>query len=289
MTLLFQQPGSRSTSLPSRHNSGANAFVNSRPFSNVNSIAVMDIEMTAMDAREQEAAALKRLWDAYKKRNPEVTQKQLGQRYGIGTQGMVSQYLLGRARLDLEAALKFAAAFGCNVGDFSPRLATVAAKAVQKDSNLSIGSINRGGITLAGSPDEPVPLHPVRKLQVVATGKMLSDEQVELLEGPGGYVLAPTGDGDAYAIVMKGDYMHPAIRNGQVLVLEPSVTPSPGEFVLLLLKDGRHLVAELFMQGEETVTVMTVSGAKRSTFDRSAISQLIAIGAQLPASRIRKD
>lgn len=249
----------------------------------------MDIEMTAMDAREQEAAALKRLWDAYKKRNPDVTQKQLGQRYGIGTQGMVSQYLLGRARLDLEAALKFANAFSCNVGDFSPRLAQAAAKAVQNDSSLSIPVTKRGGLTLDSSPSEPVPLHPVKKIQVVASGVMLSDEQIELLEGDVGWVLAPTFDNGAWAIVMKGHHMHPAIRDGQVLVLEPNVTPAPGEYVLLRLKSGHNLVMELFTKGEETVTVMTVNGNKRGSFDWDEIEQLIAIGAQLPNSRIRKD
>jgi phage repressor protein C with HTH and peptisase S24 domain len=117
---------------------------------------------------------------------------------------------------------------------------------------------------------------------------MLSDEQIELVEGPGGYVLAPTGDGLARAIVMKGDYMHPAIRQGQVLVLEPGITPTPGEYVLLVLNNGRHLVVELLMRDEETVTVMIVNGTKRMTFDRNEIDELIAIGAQLPSSRIVK-
>jgi hypothetical protein len=250
----------------------------------------MDIEMTAMDAREQEAAALKRLWDAYKKRNPDVTQKQLGQRYGIGTQGMVSQYLLGRAKLDLDAALKFAAAFGCNVIDFSPRLAQSAAKAVQKDSALSTPAIKRGVLTLDSSPTEPVPLHPVRKIQVVATGMMLSDEQIDLLEGDVGWVLAPTADSRARAIVMKGRHMHPAIRDGQVLVLEPGVTPCPGEYVYLKPKGDKPRVMELiFTTGEESVTVMAVNGSGRETFARTDIEEFIAIGAQLPSSRIRKD
>jgi hypothetical protein len=274
---------------PFADNSAAISGVNSATLGDVNSIAVMDIEMTAMDAREQEAAALKRLWDAYKKRNPDVTQKQLGQRYGIGTQGMVSQYLLGRAKLDLETALKFAAALGCNVSDFSPRLAQTAAKAVHKDSRLSTPVIKQGVLVPNSSPGEPVPLHPARKIRVVATGNMLSDEQIELLEGDVGWVHAPTADGNAWAIVMKGHDMHPAIRDGQVLVLEPGVTPIPGEYVYLKLKNGIELVAEVFTLSDESVTVMTVNmGSKRATYTRSQIAILAAVGAQLPASRIRK-
>lgn len=249
----------------------------------------MQENLATMDARDQEAAALKRLWSAHKKKHPDTTQEQLGRRYKIGNQSMVSQYLHGRAKLDLEAALKFAAAFGCAVADFSPRLANEAARAAQKDPNSPGFSLDRGDLFSGGSSGEPVPMHPVRKIQVTAVGKMLSEDQVELQVGAGGYVHASTNDPEAYAIVMKGDEAYPAIRHGWALVIEPNAKPTLGEFVLLKLRDGRDLVVELLMRGEESVTVMAPNGTRRTTHDMDDVEAILAIGAQVPPSHIRRE
>lgn len=76
------------------------------------------------DIRENEAAALKAL---YLKLVPkETSQGEFGKRSGIGTAGMVWQYLNGHRPLNLAAARKFATAMGVPVDDFSPRLAAEA-------------------------------------------------------------------------------------------------------------------------------------------------------------------
>jgi transcriptional regulator with XRE-family HTH domain len=249
----------------------------------------MQADPATMNTRDQEAAALKRLWNAHKKKHPDATQEQLGRRHKIGNQSMVSQYLHGRAKLDLQAALKFAAAFGCAVADFSPRLANEAARAAQRDPNDPGVSLIPEDLFSGGSLSEPVPMHPVRKIQVTATGKMLSEDQVELLVGAGGYVYASTTDPEAYAIVMKGDEGYPAIRHGWVLVIEPNVQPTPGEFIFLKLRDGRDLVVELLMRTEDSITVMAANGTKRTTHDLGEVEAILAIGAQVPPSHIRKE
>ena len=67
----------------------------------------------------EESARLKRL---FKERSP-LSQEAFGEEYGIGTQGMVWQYLNARSPLNLSAAIKFASGLAVSVAEFSPRLA----------------------------------------------------------------------------------------------------------------------------------------------------------------------
>lgn len=63
--------------------------------------------------------ALKKLYEERVK----VSQAEFGAEHGIGTQGMVWQYLNGHTPLSLEAAAKFARGLGCTIQDISPTMA----------------------------------------------------------------------------------------------------------------------------------------------------------------------
>ena len=52
-----------------------------------------------------------------------MSQEEFGALYDIGTQGMVSQYLLGTVPLNYEAAAKFARGFQCSIEDICPEMA----------------------------------------------------------------------------------------------------------------------------------------------------------------------
>lgn len=54
------------------------------------------------------------------------TQAVFGEKYEIGNQSAVGQYLRGAAPLNLAVAHKFAECLGCQISDFSPRLASLA-------------------------------------------------------------------------------------------------------------------------------------------------------------------
>lgn len=83
----------------------------------------------ATSTREKEAHALKRLFEERSK----VSQARFGKEHGLGTAGMVWQYLNGHRPLNLQAAVKFAKGLGVRIQDFSPRLAAQA-KAVAQDA-----------------------------------------------------------------------------------------------------------------------------------------------------------
>ena len=60
----------------------------------------------------------------YEERVPRgMSQTEFGALYGIGTQGMVWQYLNGHRPLNIEAASRFARGLRCTIADISPDMA----------------------------------------------------------------------------------------------------------------------------------------------------------------------
>lgn len=68
--------------------------------------------------------AHERLRELYLERVPSgMSQADFGEVYGLGTQGMVWQYLNGYTPLNVEAAAKFAKGLRCTIEDISPEMA----------------------------------------------------------------------------------------------------------------------------------------------------------------------
>ncbi|WP_025917692.1 XRE family transcriptional regulator [Herminiimonas sp. CN] len=65
----------------------------------------------------------KRLKDLFAKRAPKITQVEFGEKFDIGSQGMVWQYTAGRRPLNIKAAAAFARGLNVNIESFSPTLA----------------------------------------------------------------------------------------------------------------------------------------------------------------------
>lgn len=78
------------------------------------------------DEHREEARRLRAIWD---QRKPELmargvgTQEKFGARYDIGNQAATGFFLNGKVALSLKAAHGFARGLGCQIEDFSPRLA----------------------------------------------------------------------------------------------------------------------------------------------------------------------
>src|SRR5574341_811269 len=69
----------------------------------------------------EEAAKLYALWKAT---NHGLTQAEFGERYAVGNQSAVGQFLRGDAPLSQKAAAGFAKGLGCSIAAFSPRIAS---------------------------------------------------------------------------------------------------------------------------------------------------------------------
>lgn len=78
------------------------------------------------EEHQEEARRLRAIWEAsYETRKAANlhTQAAFGAKYDIGGQAAVGFFLGGRTALSLKAARGFAKGLGCQISDFSPRLA----------------------------------------------------------------------------------------------------------------------------------------------------------------------
>lgn len=140
-------------------------------------------------------------------------------------------------------------------------------------------------ITFEGKPRS------VTRTPVVGTAKLGDNGYYEVLsDAPGhgdGWVEGYTGDAQAYALRVRGDSMHPAIRHGSFVVVEPSGRCVTGEYVAIALVDGRKMVKELVFDRSDEIVVESVNGNHRRTIMRSEIESIHPVAAVISASKWR--
>lgn len=138
---------------------------------------------------------------------------------------------------------------------------------------------------LAGTP------RGAKRIPVIGTAKLGSDGYYEeLASSPGhgdGFIDSYSHDPDAYALRVKGDSMHPAIRHGSLVIVEPNGRCVPGEYVAIALKDGTKMVKELVIERPDEMVVESVNGQLRRTIEKIDIERVHPVGAIVPASKWR--
>lgn len=80
------------------------------------------------DENREESRLLKKIWESTyedRKKHKLHTQGAFGAEYEIGGQAVVGFFLNGHTAISLKAAKGFAKGLGCQVSDFSPRLAAL--------------------------------------------------------------------------------------------------------------------------------------------------------------------
>lgn len=98
-----------------------------------------------------------------------------------------------------------------------------------------------------------------------------------------GYVAWPTRDPNAYALRVRGDSMQPRIRPGEVIVVEPNATVTPGADVVVRCKDGRKMVKQLLFERGHEVTLGSINMAHRQvTIPREDIESIHYVSAIVP-------
>jgi len=106
----------------------------------------------------------------YKLNNGGLTQAEFGAKYGIGSQGMVSQYLHGVRPLNLEAAKKFAEGLRVRIADFSPRLTAP----VEEESHTAYSHQEREMVSVLVKPELK------GKMQLLKGRRALEDSRTKL-------------------------------------------------------------------------------------------------------------
>jgi transcriptional regulator with XRE-family HTH domain len=172
------------------------------------------------DVHLAEAARLRRFWDL--RTNPKLSQAEFGERYGIGNQSAVGQFLRGQTPLSLKAAKGFVlglndAGVDVGLGDISPRL--------QELTDLA-----RSG---RSAPDEYVDVP--RMTIAVSGGQPHWVEQAGSLKFRTGFLRSVGASPQTACIVDVSDRsMEPTIPDGAVVLVSRSATePRDRQFYVI--------------------------------------------------------
>lgn len=175
--------------------------------------------------QSQECAKLKALF----LEKAGMSQRQFVQKHDLGTPGNLNQYLQGRRAVSLPIAVKLANALHIDIADFSPRLAAQYGP-VRLDDNI-----------------EPVRQR-MKKIPIVSEVQagMMTDHgapevaRTAIENGDFIYVDDETPDG-SFAFRLRGDSMEPTFSQGDIIVIDPTLRPVPGDFVIAQRCDGTEV------------------------------------------------
>ncbi len=134
--------------------------------------------------------------------------------------------------------------------------------------------------------DQPVPAHLDKPNypRVVGTARMGDLGFYYDLDGGDGIIEHNSPPG-SIAIKVKGDSMHPAIRDGWFVIIEPHETLHPGEYVLVATRNEKKMVKELLYEKDDSFVLLSVNGNERMTIPKVDLIYIRPIAAVVPPSK----
>ncbi|MEJ7932548.1 S24 family peptidase [Ramlibacter sp. AN1015] len=228
---------------------------------------------------------------------------------GAGSQAALND-ALGRPRADATLSQVFNRSPDSKTG--KPRnMGGVLARQIEQALQLPIGWMDapqQGPIKFDPATKKPVlPVNPLPShtlefagvvssgghVPVVGTAKMGEDgfyEEISSIPGAGdGHLEHTSRDPHAYALRVRGDSMHPAIRDGSYVVIEPSGQLVPGEYVLVKLRSGQKMVKELLIERTDSIEIVSVNGGTRRTIYREELDSVQPVAAIFSRSKWKPD
>ncbi|CUK13125.1 Peptidase S24-like [Achromobacter xylosoxidans] len=194
---------------------------------------------------EDSKADAARLRDLFKART-KLSQAAFGKQYGLGSQGMVWQYLSGSTPLNIPAAKKFAEGLGVSIDSFSPTLA----RQIEEASALTERPID------ASSNDEFVMVRRVDvKLSAGHGAFVYSEDDLSRLAFRADFLrTVGAGPENSVSVTVDGSSMEPTIPDGStVLINMRAKSILPGKIYAFRL-DGQLLIKRLYHDSRGTVT-----------------------------------
>lgn len=144
-------------------------------------------------------------------------------------------------------------------------------------------------VTLAPNNAEPAGKpRAMRPVKIKGFAKLGDGGYYEEMECDG-WVDSYSPDPDAYGLRVKGDSMHPAIRNGSVVVIEPNGRCVPTEYVAIALLTGQKMVKELVVERADEVVIESVNGNHRQTIEKKDIAHMHPVAAVVSPSKWRAE
>lgn len=181
-----------------------------------------------------ECRRLRALWEQTKEK---PSQAVFGERYGIGSQSAVGQFLSGITPLSLNAAQGFAKGLNCQIEQFSPRLAAIAqgiAASINPESDEFV-YVKHANISFSAG----------HGAVVYEDGQKSSlSFRRDYLRGQG------VSEKNAVVVDVKGHSMEPLIADGSVLLVSTAHQTVTSGQVYAFRSDGQLYVKKLFVTAD---------------------------------------
>lgn len=241
------------------------------------------------DEHREEARRLRDIWDS----TQHETQAVFGERYGIGNQSSVGQFLTGKVPLSMKAAQGFATGLKCDIKDFSPRIARQAEAllvALESARELVEGRIKKG----------QDPYEPKETLGATALVPVIGRDEEENLpieiwrDGPvpnaatGEYALMGASEPFSFVAAVTGLSMIPRYQPSEYMLVEPRVRVRMEDDVLLRTS-GRTMLRRLASDPSSEVLQLTAySDASVLSVRRDDVVWMYHVAHSIPRRKIIK-
>lgn len=219
---------------------------------------------TLADWQNEDAARLKALFEARTELIGKklISQADFGEKYGIGSQGMVSQYLQARRPLNVDAAVAFAKGLGVSIEQFSPQLASfiqhAAGYVASARDPAEVGAVMADArhVNTSGEPQHDVV--PIKRVSLTLQAGIMGFETSQMFED-GGTLDLPARwveENDLVphclmAINVKGDSMVPLLYEKDIVVINIADTKKVSGGVYAINFNGEAVVKRLRYEGRE--------------------------------------
>ena len=150
---------------------------------------------------------------------------------------------------------------------------------------LLVASQEQSGADLGQFTQIPVPRG---RVSVRGTIRMSADatwNQADISPGAG-HIEFYSPHGDAYALKVVGDALHPRIQSGEFVLVEPQESPQEGDEVVVALHAGTFMLRVLVWRRDGHTALSSASGARQTLAD-DEILYLHTISAIVKPSRFR--
>lgn len=164
---------------------------------------------------------------------------------------------------------------------------------ISKALNVNMDWLMSGTGSMLQKSNDNQPKNLIKYVPVKGTAQMGDQgywiELDYMGNGGDGYLEVNNASDAAYVIRAVGDSMFPAIRSGWYIVFDPNREPCAGEYAHIVLNDGRNMIKEFVSCQHGVLTVISVNGMERMSFNCEDITVLNPFVEIQPPSRLRDD
>lgn len=101
-----------------------------------------------------------------------------------------------------------------------------------------------------------------------------------------GYINHPTQDTEAYALKIVGESMHPTIRHGWYIVIEPNLEFYNDMLAIIKTTDGVKMLKEIAKKDDGYYTLTSVNSQERQTLHETELEYIQPIGGIIPPNKV---